>query len=357
MARSRGAAWACLLLLLCGSAGCSTTRYLFEQASGQLRVLTHRERIDTMLKRDDLSATKRWKLRLVLLTREYAFEQIGLRRTGAYTSVYDTKGRPIAHNLSAAPKLALRPKLWRFPIVGALPYLGFFSRQRAEQARARLQRRGLDTYLRPVSAYSSLGFFDDPVYSTMLDLPPDRLAELVIHESTHTTIFLRGRVGFNESLAIFVGQQGTLDLFSQLFGKSSKLMARARARFARSRKFGELINGLRRRLRALYQSSASAQQKLKAREAIFAAAQTRYKALFPNPKHWGRFARQRLNNAVVLSYGRYLEGVTFHHAVYRCVGQHVRELVSLYKYAQAFSDPIAYVARRCRLRAPAPPRN
>lgn len=357
MGRPRLAQVACLLAMLLGGMGCSTTRYLYEQAAGQLHLLRHRERIEAVLRRDDLEPTKRWKLRLVLVAREHASTAIGLRRTGAYTTYYDTKGKPVAHNLSAAPKLALRPKLWRFPIVGALPYLGFYSLQRAEQARARLDAQGLDTYLRPVSAYSSLGFFDDPVYSPMLDRPADRLVELVIHESTHTTIFLRGRVGFNESLAIFIGQQGTLDLFARLFGPASKFHARAKARFARRRKFSRLIDQLRKRLAALYASPAGRQQKLQAREAIFAAAQARYRTLFPDPRKWGRFAKQRLNNAVVLSYGRYLQGVEFHRAVYRCVGRELHSMVALYRYAQEFPDPIRYVARRCRLREPAPPRN
>ncbi|MBW2733385.1 MAG: aminopeptidase [Deltaproteobacteria bacterium] len=331
------------------------TSYLLEQASGQLHLLRHRERIETLLRREDLSKTKRWKLRLVLLTREHASEVIGLRRSGAYTTFYETGGQPIAYNVSAALKVGLRPKLWRFPIVGALPYLGFFSKKRAEEARLRLQRQGLDTYLRPVSAYSSLGFFDDPVYSPMLRSSPDRLAELVIHESTHTTIFLRGRVGFNESLAVFVGQQGTLDLFTRLFGAKSRFHARAKARFTRSRTFGRLINQLRKRLLALYASPISREQKLRARSAIFVAAQARYRSLFPDSRHWGRFVSQRLNNAIVLSYGRYLEGVEFHQAVYRCLGRDLRAMVALYRYAQNFSHPIRYVAKRCHLQTS--PRN
>jgi predicted aminopeptidase len=347
-----------LLGLLASTASCSRVAYIAEQAGGQLRIFSQRQRIDAMLRRKTppLSPRERQRLRLVLLARAYASDTIGLTRTAAYTRYYDTGGGPIAHNLSAAPKDQLKPHSWRFPIVGRLPYLGFYKRQRGEIYQRKLQRRGLDTYLRPVSAYSSLGWFADPVYSTMMRASPERLVELVIHESTHTTIFLRGEVGFNESLAVFVGQQGTINFFAQLAGPRSPIVVRARARFSRRKRFGRLVTALRRKLRTLYTTpDLPRAAKLSRREQVFAWAKRRYRSLFA-PHERGSFERRRLNNAVVLSLGRYLAGVDFHARVYSCVGRDLGALVALYKQAQHHDDPIIWAARACRLRRPPPQR-
>jgi predicted aminopeptidase len=337
-------------LPLLAASGCFEASYVTQQAFGQLRLLRGRQHIERVLRRDNLPAGWRRKLELVLIAREYGFRHIGLTRTAGYTRFYDTGGKPIAYNLSAAPKDALRPRVWRFPIVGRVPYLGFFKRADGVVQKRKLERQGFDTYLRPVSAYSSLGWFIDPVYSTMLDRSEDRIVELVLHESTHTTIFLRGEVGFNESLAVFVGQQGTLNLFARLFGPKSQQVARARARFRRSRRFGRLVEKLYRDLEALYASELPRTAKLARRQHLFLAAQARYRVLFPKSRR--AFVRKPLNNAIVLSYGRYLRGVRFHREVYRCLGRNLEALVALYKTAQHFKSPVEYAARRCKLRPP-----
>lgn len=364
-ARARSRRALVVTALLASTASCGQVAYIAEQAGGQLRIFAERQRIDAMLERKmlrskggesrPLSPRERRRLRLVLLARAYASDTIGLTRTAAYTRYYDTGGGPIAHNLSAAPKDKLEAHSWRFPIVGTLPYLGFYRRERGLAAQRELQRRGLDTYLRPVSAYSSLGWFADPVYSTMMRASPERLVELVIHETTHTTIFLRGEIGFNESLAVFVGQQGTINFFARVAGPRSPIVRRARARFARRKRFGRLVTELRRRLVALYARDLSRTAKLARRERVFAWAKRRYRAIFA-PHERGSFLRRKLNNAVVLSLGRYLAGVDFHARVYRCVDRDLGRLVALYKHAQHHDDPIMWAARRCGLRRPPPQR-
>lgn len=333
--------------------GCTTASYLLEQGAGQLRIFHRRQHVDALLRRRHLPPGWRSRLELLRSARTYAFDVIGLARTAAYTHVYDTGGKPIAYNLSAAPKDALTPRLWRFPIVGALPYLGFYQRDKGLARQRELDRRGFDTYLRPVSAYSSLGWFADPVYSSMLEARPSRLVELVIHESTHTTIFLRGQVGFNESLAVFVGQQGTINFLARRHGPLSPRVERALATFRRRQRFGRLVSELYRRLRRLYRSPRSQASKLRQREHLFAWAKARHRQLFPELPR-ARFVREPLNNAIVLSLGRYLTGVAFHRAVYDCLGRDLGALVAFYRRAQRHDDPLSWAARRCRLRGPRP---
>jgi predicted aminopeptidase len=348
----RTLAIAALLSALGFSTACFSSSYVAQQALGQLKTLNGRERVMDVLRRKNLKSEWRKKLWLMLRAREYGITRLGLRRTGAYTYFFDTKGEPIAHNVSAAAKDALKPKRWTFPIVGSLPYLGFFRKADGEKLRKELAAQGYDTYLRPVPAYSSLGWFNDPVYSTMLDQSRARLIEVVIHETTHTTIFLRNRIPFNESLAVFIGQQGTLDFLSETFGRRSKEVKDVRRAIARRKKFSSLITKLYDRLEKLYAEQIASEQKIRRREAIFAWAQQAYRKLFADPKMWGSFVNQRLNNAIVLSYGRYNHGVDFHQRVYDALGRNLGQMIALYKHAQLFDDPIAYVAKRCGVPAP-----
>jgi len=331
---------------------CSSPTYVLRQAAGQLSVLTKRVKITEVLKRPTLSTDHRQKLQLVLLARKFAHGQIGLRLTGAYTYYYDTKGRPVAYNLSAAPKDSLRPRLWTFPIVGSLPYIGFFDRAQGLKRRKDLDAEGLDTHYRPVPAYSSLGWFDDPVYSSMLDADPWRLVEVVIHETTHTTLFLRNRVAFNESLAVFVGQQGALNMAAQLLGRHSETVKKLQQKIGRRRRFGRLVSRLYRRLKRLYAQPLSREKKLAQREVHFAWARSRYKKIFVDPKTWGSFVRRPLNNAILLSYGRYNQGLRFHRRAYHALGNDLARLVRLYRHAQHFGDPIAYVGWRLNISLP-----
>lgn len=342
----------CFPLLLVGAfatlAGCELPGYLAEQAWGQIKLLAGREPIAEVLQRSALSARERQALRLVLLARRYAFDEIGLRETGAYKLYYDSGAQPIAYNVSAAQKDALRPQTWTFPVVGALPYIGFFAAERARAFERRLRARDLDTHLRPVSAYSTLGWFDDPLYSSLLEGPIWRTIDTVFHETTHTTLFLRGRVGFNESLAVFVGEQGTLDFFAQRLGPDSALVRAARRDFARGRRFARLIEALRARLERLYAQPIDRRQKLERREAIFAWAKARFRELFPERPR-ASFLERPLNNAVVLSYGLYLRGLRFHRAIYECVDRRLARFVRLYRHAQYLDDPRGYLERRCEL--------
>ena len=338
------------LLVVVLLSGCSAPGYVVQQAWGQLMVMHDRQRITDMLRQRDLSPRRRRRLALVLRARRYAKQHIGLALTDAYTRFYDTGGAPMAHNISACDKTSLKPKIWRFPIVGGLPFIGFFDRREAVKAEAKLREQGLDTYLRPVPAFSSLGWFADPVYSQMLDGTEGRLVDTVIHEMTHTTLHLNNRSAFNESLAVFVGNQGALNFLARVHGPDSAQVKTLARRIARRRRFSKLVSTLYGRLDALYKGGLARSQKLEKRQEIFAWAQRRYKELFPDPAHWGRFVKRPLNNAVLLSYGRYNTGLQFHYRVYGAMGKDLRKTVALYKFAVNFNDPIAYVARACGLR-------
>jgi len=340
--------WLLMALFLC--TGCSAPGYVLRQAVTQAKILNQRQRIKVMLRESPgLSADHRLKLQVVLAARRFSQRELGLKTTSAYTRFYDTGGKPLAHNLSASPKDSLKPHVWRFPIVGGLPYIGFFTHEEGLREQEKLRARGLDTYYRPVAAFSSLGWFADPVYSPMLESSVGRIVDLVLHETTHTTIFLRNKVAFNESLATFVGKQGTKLFLAQMYGPHSAEVRAFAAKIRRRNKFGRLISSLYNRLERLYGSDLSSTEKVRQREAHFTWARERYKELNPDPRSWGSFMHRPLNNAVLLSYGRYNQGVDFHRRVYRCLGRDLGRFVALYKRAQRTSAPIAHVARACGL--------
>ena len=331
-------------------AGCSAPGYVLRQAATQAKILNSRQRIDQMLRRPDLKAEHRLKLQVVLAARRFGQRELGLKTTSAYTRFYDTGGKPLAHNLSASPPDDLRPFVWRFPIVGGLPYIGFFKYEEGLAEQEKLRAQGWDTYYRPVSAFSSLGWFADPVYSPMLTSEVGRIVDLVLHETTHTTVFLRNQIAFNESLAMFVGKQGALIFLARLYGPHSAEVRTFQASQRRQRKFSRLVTHLYARLDRLYASDLPTAHKVKQRQTHFAWARARYKELFPDPDTWGSFVRRPLNNAVLLSYGRYNQGITFHRKVYTCLGRDLARMVALYKEAQRLADPIDHVARKCGLR-------
>lgn len=309
--------------------------------------MSNRQRIRVMLRRKDLPPDHRFKLYVVLLARQFAKDEIGLKTTAAYTRFYDTGGKPLAHNLSASPPDSLSPYVWRFPVVGELPFIGFFDEAAGRRAEEALKQQGLDTYYRGVAAFSSLGWFADPVYSPMLEDDVGRLVDLVLHETTHTTIFVRGQIAFNESLAMFVGNQGALDFLGRLYGPVSPEVEDFKAKLKKRRLFSLLVTELYDRLDHLYRGPLPRSEKLRLRETHFSWARDRYKAIFPDPAAWGSFVKEPLNNAVLLSFGRYNQGIEFHRKVYRCLGSDLSRLIDLYRDTQ---DPIRRAERLCHLK-------
>ncbi len=195
-------------------AGCDTAEYIIHVTLGQLGVLGNVEPIDDVLAGGRLTGEQEDKLRLILEVRQFGIEHMGLEAGDSYTTFYDTSGDPLAFNLSAAQKDALTPRIWQFPIVGRIPYLGFFDLEYARRVEQNEIANGMDTYLYEVDAYSTLGVFADPVRSPMLERSVSSLADTVLHELLHNTVWRNGDTEFNESLATFVGRTGGLQFLA-----------------------------------------------------------------------------------------------------------------------------------------------
>jgi len=245
--------------------------------------------------------TRREKLETVLAVRDFAAAN-GLDPGGSYAEISETDGLARAHVVTAAYKDRLEPYIWRYPIVGAMPYRGYFDRADADAYAAKLRKKGLDTYVVEASGYSTLGWFDDPLPSGVLELDVVGVAGFVLHELTHRRVFVPGEIDFNETLASAVSAHLTEKFFAEKGDEA--LLKRALKRHAGWLDEAHACDVLSGRLEAYFAEAAgeSAEERLAGRTKIYAAAVPRLRAvrlLGPDD------GVDDINNAVLLAWRRY----------------------------------------------------
>jgi len=333
-------------------AGCSPL-YVLQAAYGEAKILWRREPFASVLARDDLDPEWRRKIMLVEEARAFA-TGLGLDVGGSFGSLSYVDAEDTVFVVTAAKQTALEPYVWWFPIVGRLPYKGFFDPERAKQEARRIEAEGYDTLVRPAAAFSTLGWFDDPLLRHVLDSDAVFLVDLVLHETYHRTFFLKGAgaSAFNESVASFVGHRGALEFFAARGGDAA-LVREAEVRWADARRFATFMRGLVARLEALYAGSDTADI-LEAREQVFAEARAEFDALPFDGKRYASFTDRPLDNAVVLHYRMYASDLDVFEQLWQVAGGLRPALDRIEAAAQATPDsPLAGV--RAALRSPGEP--
>lgn len=261
--------------------GCQTINYYSHAALGQLRVLTGREPVPRVLAR--LDDRRAGDPEAELLYQRLAFSQavlafaeteLGLSAGDRYRTYVDLERPAVVWNLFAAPELSLEPYRWCYPVVGCAPYRGYFDQTYAERSARSLQQQGFDTYLGPVAAYSTLGWFADPLLSSFVTWPEPDLAALLFHELAHGQAWAPGDVAFNESFATFVGRQG-LSVWLSAQGNDTVELERLAVMSARRRLLG-LLAHTRKALRQVYASGLSDEVKRELKAEVLAAAKICY---------------------------------------------------------------------------------
>ena len=195
--------------------------YGWMQGKGQLRILWNTEPVAEVLSDPSYPDSLKQKIELIREIKRFALDSLGLDKSGSYESFYDQQGKPILWVVTAAEPYQLIAKQWNFPVLGTFSYKGFFEKDRADSLVAELKKENFDTRVGEVSAWSTLGFLNDPILSSFLDKPVGSLAELIIHELTHGTLFVKNSLEYNENLADFVGEYGALRFLKQKYGIAS----------------------------------------------------------------------------------------------------------------------------------------
>lgn len=196
--------------------------YGIGQLGGQLKIVLNAVPVEEALADTALSAEYRQKLMFIEEVRNFAFESLGLKFSKNYTTFYDQKNKPILWVVTACPPFEMKAYTWNFPILGDVSYKGFFRKKSAEKEASLVRLQGYEAEINTVSGWSTLGWFKDPVLSGMLKKKEGAIAELIIHELTHSTVYLKSNVDLNENLATFIGERGAEKFLTLKFGLDSR---------------------------------------------------------------------------------------------------------------------------------------
>jgi predicted aminopeptidase len=278
---------------------CAGPSYYAQAVDGHFDLLRERQPVKKLLQSDDTPDELARDLALSVEIRQFAAERLGLPDNGSYADYVHTGRTAVAWNVVAAPELSLEPRRWCFLFAGCVPYRGYFEREDARGFADRLAAKGLDVSVSPAVAYSTLGWFRDPLLDTMLRQGEERLAGLIFHELAHQNLYLAGDAAFNESYASFVEEVGVA-LWLKASGRGERL-PRWERRIAAGRDFDDLLRNARRQLAALYASQTSEAAKRDGKRATFEALQTGYRSLIDSRwegrDYYGGWFSQEVNNA------------------------------------------------------------
>ncbi|WP_245272764.1 aminopeptidase [Mesorhizobium sp. LNHC221B00] len=208
MGRKRVFRWLAAVIMASGFAGCTSVSYYAQSVEGHVRIMAARKNVGRLIRDPSTPEALRARLTSASAIRRFATDELALPENGSYRSYVDIGRDDVTYAVFAAPQFSLTPITWCFPVFGCVPYRGYFSRKSAADSAVELQRQGLDVYVSGVTAYSTLGWFSDPLLSTMLRQDDTYLASLVFHELAHQKIYVDGDSAFNEAFAVSVETSG-----------------------------------------------------------------------------------------------------------------------------------------------------
>lgn len=284
--------------------------YGVRQASGQLHIVWNARPVEEFMKDPAFPDSLKARLRLIDEVRRYAIDSLGLKDTENYKTLYDQKGEEIMWVVTACEPFRLEAKAWSFPVVGSVPYKGFFSKKRAVSLKDELEKEGWDVSIRNPGGWSTLGWFTDPILSKMLERSEGDLANLIIHEMSHATIFVKDSIDFNENLATFIGDRGAERFLIHKYGRRSAAYQQYQNE---DKDYAAYVDHMLRgtaRLDSLYQAFAGepmVQKKKKKEDMIRAIVQSMDTLTLSGGKRNSstRFKDKLPNNAYFMNFRRY----------------------------------------------------
>lgn len=284
---------------------CSLPFY-WQAASGQISLLRSREPIAEVIENPQTSDELRARLNDVADIRRFAIEELQLPDNGSYQTYADLGRDYVVWNVVAAEEFSVSPQRWCFPFAGCVSYRGFFDRSDAEAFEQKLRARGLDTWSGGSDAYSTLGYFADPVLNTMLDAQPEQIVAVLIHELAHQRIYVKDDSELSEAFASTIEEHGTRIWLTRQ--NDAAALERYEQRLRARAVFAELVAEQQSRLTEIYADTTSDSEKRAVKRAAFEQLRTHYEArrnagLLP-AGYDGWFA-QELNNATLAAVATY----------------------------------------------------
>ncbi len=296
------------LALIIGLTGCANMGYYWQSARGQLDLAGRAQPIQTVIDDPATAEPLKKKLTAVLEIRAFASRELQLPDNNSYRRYADLQRSYAVWNVFAAPEFSIQPKEWCFPVAGCVNYHGYFAKDAAEQFAAGLQQQGYDVFVGGVPAYSTLGWFNDPVLNTFIKYSDAEIARLIFHELAHQLLYVRDDSVFNESFAVTVETEG-MRRWLESKGSIEQRNAFALAQ-QRKKEFISLLQKYRTKLAALYTTAQSDEEKREGKAELFKNLQEEYRQLKTS---WGNFNRydawltQAPNNAQLASVAIYTE--------------------------------------------------
>ncbi|MCG6872346.1 MAG: aminopeptidase [Gammaproteobacteria bacterium] len=321
--------WLGTALLL---AGCGSVGYYAQSVRGQLAIWHQARPISDWLAEPATDNALRNQLELAVRLRAFASEKLALPDNDSYTLYADLKRRYVAWNVFAATEFSVEPVTWCYPVIGCAAYRGYFSEAAAREFAESLRGQGKDVFVGGVPAYSTLGWFDDPLLNTVIHYPDAELAALIFHELTHQVVYVKGDTAFNESFATAVELEGTRRWFAA--AEQPQLALAHRTVQQRERVVVELILKFREQLEELYQSGLAVDQMRARKASLFDALRRAYadtKAGWPGYRAFDAWFARDLNNAHLVALGAYHRHVPAFEALLRAAGGDLPEFYARVK--------------------------
>lgn len=287
--------------------------YGISQGMGQAKVILNTKPIEEILSNPTYPDSLKRKIKLVQEIRAFAFDTLGLNRNENYTTFYDQGNQPILWVLTACEPFRLKAKEWTFPLIGSFSYKGFFDIKKAKKEEELLVADTLDTSIDEVGGWSTLGWLKDPILSKMLYRSDGQLANLIIHELTHGTLYVKNNVDFNENLASFVGDKGALKFLSFKYGiKSPEYKNYEKSRIS-SKIYTKLVLDYSQKFDSLYRSfneNDSFENKSKRKKMMFFQFEKELQQFVDTfgRKNARKLKIEHLNNTYIMDVKRYKQG-------------------------------------------------
>jgi predicted aminopeptidase len=314
--------WACALISVFLLAGCAGPAWYTQAVSGHLALMTQRTEISEVLADEKTDPALKQDLELAREIRDFAINQLGLPDNGSYTEFVQTGRHAVTWNIVAAPEFSLEAKRWCFIVAGCVSYRGYFDQHKAERFAHKLKKKSYDVTISPAIAYSTLGWFDDPLLDTMLQYPDEQLAAFIFHELAHQQLYVKGDTAFNEAYASFVEETG-VRAWLHSTGRDD-LLVRWQSMNTASIQFNVLLQTTRDQLNGIYLSSLDKEDMRAQKKLVFVEMKKRYLALVN--EHWGGIDHYRswfsheLNNARLALMKLYRGGACAFEKLYESAG-------------------------------------